>query len=298
MRNVRKIAESIALVAPLLLAGIVSPALGQQVVSTCGTTCTTTCSLSQDLHCTSGVGVTVSGGGLDMKGFSIYCDAGNVCDTAVKLTGSNMYLQSSIGGANSDLQAGAPRIVGEWETGVGCGNNYDTSVTGITLQGFFAIAAINQCSQVLNNSIGGFPIDDNLDITFPGVSNIGIFMNGSGADTALRVWNNYIDGVIKPIVRHPNSPNVLISISDNTINHRNYSFGVSQPSAITLVSPGPQQEDITGNVVTGDGTGVISVSANHTSTYSGNVCRFPLVGCQSCINQGKCTSPATVFSPL
>jgi len=296
MRHVRMI---VSFVFAIALLRATSATASQTIVTTCGTTCSGSCVLGQDLHCTSGTGVTmgVIGGTLDMQEFSIFCDAGSGCLSAVAMTGGNTIVFTTVGGANSTLEAGTPRIVGQWTNGVNCANQPDSAVVGITFHGFFTNSAIEQCSDVENNSIGGFPTEGS-DVTFPGVTNIGIRINGSGADSQRVVTGNYIDGAKQPIVRLTASPNVMWTISNNTINHRNYGFGINQPAAITLLSAGPQQETVTGNIVTGDGTGVLAVSANHTGTYSGNVCRFPLVGCTSCVNSGKCTHTATVHSPL
>ena len=293
MRSFGSIAVSLVLSTILLTAS--RPAIAQQVITTCGTTCTGSCSLGQDLHCTGGIAVTLNHAFLDMGNFSIFCDAGNACDTAVKMTGTDSAVQSATG-ANSNLEAGTPRIVGEWRLGVDCGNNFATSVAGITFHGIFQ-TVIKECSQVTQNSIGGFTDNDGaLDITFPGVSNIGIQINGHSGDF-LSVSGNYVDGVIKPINENGNAANVVWSITNNTINHRNYSFGVNQPAAITLQSVNAVQESVTGNIITGDGTGVITLGFNHTGTYSGNFCRFPLVGCTACVNSGKCASQGTIHSP-
>jgi hypothetical protein len=194
-------------------------------------------------------------------------------------------------------------ITGGWLYGVDCADGAQSFAQSITFEGAFAYAVINRCTFTLYNVITGFPFasgfDNGGDVRYPIVSAIGVYFVGANDPNGGEILTNYIDGVVRPIVRSPISPNTKLAIEMNVINHRNYSPGISQPSAITLVSDSnhPQQEGVTGNLVTGDGGGVIAVTSNHANTYGGNVCKFPLAGCHACVTAGQCVASTTITSP-
>jgi len=114
--------------------------------------------------------------------------------------------------------------------------------------------------------IVGLQLDnwENLAFDYPAVTPTGVYF--VGVDSGAYIAGNYIDGVKQPIVRSAAEPDTLVYIPGNYINHRNYSPGLSQPAAVTLVSPStkPQREYVWNNIVAGDGGSPFSVTASHT----------------------------------
>jgi hypothetical protein len=268
------------------------PARAVQFISSCGATCTGDCVLVNDLVCPYGTGAAVTLNGafatLDMQGHDIDCHYG--CTNGVLMTGAQSGVFST---GTQDPGDPAARIVGRFNRGIDCQNKTASTVQDITLQGLWQ-AAIFACTQVSDNTITGAHQEEG-SVSYPTVSNIGIYYQSSVSGDF--IVHNYVDGVRRAIVRAPSGANTQLLITDNIINHRNYSPGSAQPAAIDMASPVPHSQIIRNNVFTGDGGAPIATSPNQSNTYVNNVCKFPLAGCANCVAAGQCVASGTTTSP-